>query len=378
MPASGGRSARSAGTVCWSTRRIVLRPGPGGHPFGHRTRTPSPRRWPGAAWSRQQGQTDQPGVAVSVRTEVSERWVRAFVDDVAVVDSRAPVLCWEEHFPVPTYAFARDDVRADLLRPSKAEPPHGPAFFLPKGPVAEWFDLEVGDRLLEHVAWRRDDPAVADLLVLSWQPGLVGRWQEEDGVVRGPPRDPHSRVDALPSSRHVQVSLDGTVLADTTGPVLLFETGLPTRFYLPADDVASARSPPRRPPATAPTRATRTGTGALPGPRTSPGRTPRRSPRWARSGTGSPSTTSCWTCGSTAGCGSGRCRRSAAGPTGRARRADAGGLTQDRGRRPIFEPSQVSGSYLRSATRSLSGMMPLSVRWMPSGHTSEQHLVMLQ
>src|SRR4051794_11981509 len=237
MPASGGRSARSAGTVCWSTRRIVLRPGPGGHPFGHRTRTPSPRGWPGAAWSRQQGQTSQPGVSVSVRTEVSERWVRAFVDDVAVVDSRAPVLCWEEEFPVPTYAFAADDVRADLLRPSKAEPPHGPAFFLPKGPVAEWFDLEVGDRLLEHVAWRRDDPAVADLLVLSWQPGLVDRWQEEDEVVRGHPRDPHKRVDALPSSRHVEISLDGVVLADSTSPVLLFETGLPTRFYLPADDV---------------------------------------------------------------------------------------------------------------------------------------------
>ncbi len=48
------------------------------------------------------------------------------------------------------------------------------------------------------------------------------------------------------------------------------------------------------------------------------------------------------------------------------------------GRRPIFEPSQVSGSYFRSTTRSLSGMMPLSVRWMCSGHTSLQHLVMLQ
>ena len=51
---------------------------------------------------------------------------------------------------------------------------------------------------------------------------------------------------------------------------------------------------------------------------------------------------------------------------------------QSFGRRPIFEPSQVSGSYLRSTTRSLSGMMPLSVRWMCSGHTSLQHLVMLQ
>ena len=179
-----------------------------------------------------------------VVTERSERWVRAFVGDVAVVDSHAPVLCWEEAFPVPRYAFAADDVRTDLLRPAKGEPPTHPAFFLPYGPVLEWFDLEVGDRRLEHVAWRRDDPAVADLLVLSWQPGLVDRWLEEDEVVRGHPRDPHKRVDALPSSRHVEVSLDGVVLADTTHPVLLFETGLPTRFYLPAQDVDLAALAP--------------------------------------------------------------------------------------------------------------------------------------
>src|SRR5205823_1420906 len=45
------------------------------------------------------------------------------------------------------------------------------------------------------------------------------------------------RVDALPSSRHVVVSLDGQVLADSRHPVVLFETGLPTRYYLPAADV---------------------------------------------------------------------------------------------------------------------------------------------
>jgi uncharacterized protein (DUF427 family) len=174
---------------------------------------------------------------MSVRTESCDKWVRALVGDVAVVDSRAPVLFWEEHFPVPGYAFAEDDVRCDLLRPSSGPPPDERSFFLPKGPVAEWFDLEVGDRLLEHVAWRRDAPEVADLLVVSWQPGLVDRWLEEEEEVRGHPRDPHSRVDALPSTRHVEVSLDGVVLADTVRPVLLFETGLPTRYYVPRDDV---------------------------------------------------------------------------------------------------------------------------------------------
>ena len=51
------------------------------------------------------------------------------------------------------------------------------------------------------------------------------------------PRDPHKRVDVLPSSRHVQVEIDGTVVADTRAPVLLFETHLPIRYYIPREDV---------------------------------------------------------------------------------------------------------------------------------------------
>ena len=67
----------------------------------------------------------------------------------------------------------------------------------------------------------------------------MDRWMEEDEIVFGHPRDPHKRVDALPSSRHVTVSLDGQVLADSHTPVLLFETGLPTRYYLRQEDLVS-------------------------------------------------------------------------------------------------------------------------------------------
>ena len=40
-----------------------------------------------------------------------------------------------------------------------------------------------------------------------------------------------------PSSARVQVVVGGVKLADTTRAVLLHETGLPTRYYLPRDDV---------------------------------------------------------------------------------------------------------------------------------------------
>ena len=62
-------------------------------------------------------------------------------------------------------------------------------------------------------------------------------WFEEDEEVFVHPRDPHKRIDALRSSRHVVVEIDGVAVADSVRPVLLFETGLPVRYYLPKTDV---------------------------------------------------------------------------------------------------------------------------------------------
>ena len=62
------------------------------------------------------------------------------------------------------------------------------------------------------------------------------------------PRGPHHRVDVCHSSRHIRVSRDNVVLADTRRPLALFETGMPTRWYIPAGDVSFAhlvRSPTR-------------------------------------------------------------------------------------------------------------------------------------
>jgi uncharacterized protein (DUF427 family) len=146
-------------------------------------------------------------------------------------------LFWEQTFPVPGYAFAVSDVRMELLHPASGEPAAGPFFFRPKGPVSQWFDLGVEDRLIPHAAWTRDDPALAGMVLMSWQPGLLDRWLEEDEEVRGHPRDPHKRVEAVASSRRVKVELDGVELAETDRPVLLFETDLPTRYYLPCADV---------------------------------------------------------------------------------------------------------------------------------------------
>ena len=191
-----------------------------------------------------------------MRTEPIDKRVRGLVGDTVVVDTLRPLLFWEDDFPVPNYAFLPADVRTDLLVPTQAdvtrtEPSPRFDFFAAQGPVAQLYDLVVGDRTLANAAWQRDDPALADRIVFSWRPGLLDRWLEESEEVGGHPRDPHKRVEALASDRHVVVSLGdpasgGVVLAETRRPVLLFETGLPTRFYVPEEDVSAEALEPGR------------------------------------------------------------------------------------------------------------------------------------
>ena len=66
---------------------------------------------------------------------------------------------------------------------------------------------------------------------------VMDGWYEEDEEVFVHPRNPYTRIDAMRSSRHVQVELDGQTVADSTSPTILFETGLPPRYYLPPLDV---------------------------------------------------------------------------------------------------------------------------------------------
>ncbi|NGO12162.1 DUF427 domain-containing protein [Streptomyces sp. HC44] len=169
-----------------------------------------------------------------IQWEPSERWVRGRKGDITVVDSRHPVLVWESELPIPVYAFPREEVREDLLRPAK-----NPRTGKHAGSQI-FYDLEVGGELLENAAWTFPADDLAGHIAFEWF-GRSGRgldrWYEEEEEIFVHPRDPHHRVDAIASSRHVQVEIDGTVVADTRRPVLLFETGLPVRYYIPRDDV---------------------------------------------------------------------------------------------------------------------------------------------
>ncbi len=83
---------------------------------------------------------------------------------------------------------------------------------------------------------RRAGSLLRDHVTFEW--AKMDAWFEEDDEVYVHARDPYKRVDVLHSSRHVKVVVAGEVVADTRAArQILFETGLPTRYYLPKADV---------------------------------------------------------------------------------------------------------------------------------------------
>jgi uncharacterized protein (DUF427 family) len=164
--------------------------------------------------------------------EPSPRHVRGTIGATAIVDSKHPLLVWQPGFAVPHYAFPREEVRADLLRPA-AEPPSQLG-------AATSYDLFIDDVTRPAIAWSYDTGDLAGHLAFDWfrrsAPGIE-HWYEEDEEIFVHPRDPYKRVDAIASSRHVEVAIGGVVVAASRRPTLVFETRLPVRYYLPADDV---------------------------------------------------------------------------------------------------------------------------------------------
>lgn len=173
--------------------------------------------------------------------------LRAYVDGAPALDTQHGVLIWEPRRIVPVYAVPEDDLLL-TVEPTdpQPEPPDldafppmlGPSSFEPHTTPGTIVDLVAGDRRLERAGFRPDDDDLAGLVVLDF--GVFDRWLAEDEELVGHPHDPFKRIDVLTCHRKVEVSLDGVLLASTDNAQLLLETHLPTRYYLPAEDVDSS------------------------------------------------------------------------------------------------------------------------------------------
>ncbi len=187
-----------------------------------------------------------------LRYEPIAKRVRAGVAGDLVLDTTRAILVWEPRRVVPSYAVPEDDiVAAHTARTDRAGvvPAGGGGVTVdslgdrpvldPRVPFAvhtapgEPIEILVRGRTLE--GYRVHDDALAGYVVIDFEG--ADEWFEEDERNHAHPRDPFHRIEVLPSSRHVRLELDGMVLADTRRAHLLFESMLPTRYYLRVEDV---------------------------------------------------------------------------------------------------------------------------------------------
>jgi uncharacterized protein (DUF427 family) len=199
-----------------------------------------------------------------LRHEPTAKRIQAVLGGDTIVDSTRAVLVWEPRRIVPSYAVPIEDVRGDLV-PAGAGPggagADGPGDevgvalgdvtalrvldpripFSVHSTAGEAVDLRAAGQVRPGAGFRPADPDLAGLVILDF--AAFDAWYEEDERNVAHPRDPFHRIDALPSSRQVRLELDGEVLAVSSRPVLLFETMLPARYYLPRADVTAELVP---------------------------------------------------------------------------------------------------------------------------------------
>lgn len=170
----------------------------------------------------------KPRLEGEVRLEPSARRVRVKFGGEFIADTRNALLVWDNHY-IPAYFFPPADVRREFLEPSGRGQGERTTY-----------RLKVNDRTAENAAWSYTNPSLEHAVLkdyVAFRFNKMDAWYEEEEEIFVHPRDPHKRVDAILSSRHVRVEIDGVTVADTKRPVLLFETGLPTRYYIPPEDV---------------------------------------------------------------------------------------------------------------------------------------------
>jgi uncharacterized protein (DUF427 family) len=166
-----------------------------------------------------------------VRVERGAKRIRAYLAGELVADTTRPLLVWEKPY-YPTYYFPVADMRMELLSPE------GGVIHSPSRGDGHTFTLRAGGREAAGAALRYEQSPfdeLRDAIRLDWD--AVDAWFEEDEQVFTHPRDPYTRVDILGASRNVRVEIGGMTIAETDKPTLLFETGLPTRYYLPRTHV---------------------------------------------------------------------------------------------------------------------------------------------
>jgi uncharacterized protein (DUF427 family) len=175
-----------------------------------------------------------------LRLEPTPKRVRAFAAGQLVVDSnRAQIMFEAGHLPV--YYVPKEDVRMELLKPRPSDRPAGR-----KGPATAW-TVETGAGTVEEALFSYEQPPdggpdLSGLIGMYW--ARMDTIFEEEEEVFGHARDPYHRVEVLRSSKHIRAAAGDVTLAESNRSLMLLETRLPVRYYIPKLDVRFDRLTP--------------------------------------------------------------------------------------------------------------------------------------
>jgi uncharacterized protein (DUF427 family) len=165
----------------------------------------------------------------AVYHEPTAKRIRAVLAGRTIVDTVSARLVWEHQY-YPQYYLPEGDVADGVLTGTETTSERegmGPA---------RHYTVRVGDREVVDGAWQYPEAEGLESFVrFRWD--SADSWFEEDEEVFVHPRSPYVRVDIQDSGRRIRVEIDGVTVAESSRPKLLFETGLPTRYYLPKVDV---------------------------------------------------------------------------------------------------------------------------------------------
>jgi uncharacterized protein (DUF427 family) len=164
--------------------------------------------------------------------EKSPRKVRVEFNHKVVAVSSGPILLIEYgRGKMPVYFFKKDEVNTEVLVKSN---------YKGKDEQFQFWHVKVGERLEKNAAYTYSSKigrynGLEGYITFKWN--SMDHWYEEDEEIFLHPRDPYHRVDTILSSRHIRVEVNGETIAETTRAIFLFETSLPTRYYIPQEDI---------------------------------------------------------------------------------------------------------------------------------------------
>jgi uncharacterized protein (DUF427 family) len=159
-----------------------------------------------------------------MRVQFGGEWIAESEDVLLLHEPR--------HYPVAYFPIA--DIRPGVLVDENRTTQHRDL-----GATA-WFTVTAGERDAARAAWRYTAlPAHAndlrDRVAVAWR--AMDAFYEEDERIVGHAADPYHRIDIRQTSRHLVVRDGDRIIADTTRPVALYESGFAPRWYVPREDV---------------------------------------------------------------------------------------------------------------------------------------------